>query len=487
MICIKADNAQVRQSTHMSSALASSAEAASQPVPEQALLARYDFPGPRYTSYPAADRYTESYGAEHHLRALRSRALGGLLRPLSLYVHIPFCRSVCYYCSCNTAITRDSTRSARYLRALAAEARMVRVALASATPVVQLHLGGGTPTFLRDAELAELTATLRETFTFAPDADLSIEIDPRTVDAARLRALRDMGYNRISMGIQDFNRDVQAAVNRVQSEQRVFRIVRAAREYGYSAVSVDMIYGLPRQTTASFKRSLDTLIRLAPDRIAMYPYTHLPERYKPQRRIVAAELPALEARAALQHTAATRLVDAGWEHIGMDYFALPHDALAVARRQGRLHRNFQGYSALPPCDIIALGASSISRVSTHYAQNLRTLNEYYDSVENGQLPVFRGHAMNADDLVRHAVIMAITCQGAVRYSDLGEVHMIDFTQYFKDELEWLRELAQDGLVELEPDGFRLTQAGWFAVRAVAMVFDRYARDELTSADYAGVL
>lgn len=471
----------------MSSALAPSAGAAPQPVPDKALLARYDVPGPRYTSYPAADRYTESYGAEHHLRALRSRALGGLLRPLSLYVHIPFCRSVCYYCACNTAITRDTTRSARYLRALAAEARMVRQALASATPVIQLHLGGGTPTFLRDAELRELMAALQDTFTFAPDADLSIEIDPRTVDAARLRALRDMGFNRISFGIQDFDRDVQAAVNRVQSERRIFDLVRAAREYGFGAVNVDMIYGLPRQTAASFKRSLDTLVRLAPDRIAMYPYTHLPERYRPQRRIVAAELPGAAARAALQHAAATRLAEAGWDYLGMDHFALPHDALAVAKRQGRLHRNFQGYSALPPCDIIALGASSISRVSTHYAQNLRTLNEYYDSVENGQLPVFRGHAMNADDLLRHAVIMAILCQGAVRYSDLGEVHMIDFNQYFRDELEWLRELAQDGLIEFEPDGFCLTQAGWFAVRAVAMVFDRYARDEHASADYARVL
>lgn len=471
----------------MSSVLASSAEAASQSIPAPALLARYDLPGSRYTSYPAADRYTESYGAERHLRALHSRKLGGLLRPLSLYVHIPFCRSVCYYCSCNTAITRDTTRSARYLRALASEARLVRAALASATPVIQLHLGGGTPTFLSNAELAELTDSLRATFTFAPDADLSIEVDPRTVDAARLRALRDMGYNRISFGIQDFDRNVQAAVNRVQSEKRVFDIVQAARDYAYSSVNVDLIYGLPRQTQASFERSLDTLIRLAPDRIAIYPYTHLPERYKPQRRIDAAELPDTATRAALQHTTAAKLVEAGWEHIGMDHFALPHDALAIARRQGRLHRNFQGYSALPPCDIIALGASSISRVSTHYAQNVRTLNEYYDSVENGQLPVFRGHAMNADDLLRHAVIMAIMCQGAVSYSDLGEVHMVDFTQYFQDELTWLQELAQDGLVEFEPDGFHLTPAGWFAVRAVATVFDRYARDDLASASYAGVL
>lgn len=461
--------------------------AASHSIPDKSLLARYDGASPRYTSYPTADQYTESYGPNEHLHALGSRVLGGLLRPLSLYVHIPFCRSICYYCACNKVITHDASRSARYLQALYTEARLVRQALASATPVIQLHLGGGTPTFLRDAELQQLLDTLHGEFAFAPNAELSIEIDPRTVDAYRLTALRTMGFNRISFGVQDFDPDVQTAVHRIQPQQAVFALMQRAREIGFGSINVDMIYGLPRQTPVSFARTLDSLVALAPDRIAMYAYAHLPERFRPQRRIDATQLPDAHARVDMLHAAITRLTGAGWDYIGMDHFALPDDDLAVARRQGRLHRNFQGYTTHPQCDLIALGASSISRVGTHYAQNVRTLNAYYDCVENGRLGVFRGHTMNADDLLRHAVIMAIMCQGAVEYADIDDVHLINFTQYFRTELERLQSLADDGLVEISAAGLRVTDAGWFVVRFIAMIFDRYVNAGRARTHYAKVL
>lgn len=443
-------------------------------VPDETFLARFDGPGPRYTSYPTADRYTESYGTTQYLNALASRSLGPL-RPLSLYVHIPFCKSVCYYCACNKVITGDTSRADRYLKAIRTESDLVSNALKSATPVTQLHLGGGTPTFMDDSQLQTLVDMLESRFAFSPQAERSIEIDPRTVDAARLRALYDLGFNRISFGVQDFDNDVQAAVHRIQPESQVFQLMASARDIGFDSINVDLIYGLPRQTPESFSRTMETLVRLSPDRVAVYAYAHLPERFKPQRRIDAAELPDASERVAMLHTAITVLTANGWDYIGMDHFARNTDALAIAKREGRLHRNFQGYTTQPDCDLVALGASAISWVGSNYAQNVRTLNEYYDCVENGRLPVFRGHAMNADDLLRYAVIMAIMCQGDVRFNDVGMGYMIDFRDYFRQELAELDIFAAQGLVQLDGDGFSVTEKGWFVVRAIARTFDRYAR------------
>ncbi len=455
--------------------------------PGKDLLARFDGSGPRYTSYPTADRYTESYDASHYLNALGSRALGGPLRPLSLYVHIPFCKSICYYCACNKVVTRDVSRADRYLNALRTEADMVRGALAAITPVTQLHLGGGTPTFLDDSQLQGLVDMLESRFAFAPGAERSIEIDPRTVDAARLRTLRDMDFNRISFGVQDFDRNVQAAVHRTQPKAQIFELMQAARSLGFESINVDLIYGLPRQTPESFAKTLQTLVQLAPDRVALYGYAHLPERFKHQRRINAAELPDAQARVNMLHKAIDLLTAQGWDYIGLDHFARTGDALAVAKRMGRLHRNFQGYTTQPDCDLLALGASAISRVGANYAQNMRTLDEYYDCVENGKLPVFRGHALNADDLLRYAVIMAIMCQGEVRFDATEQDHLIDFRQYFRSELATLREFAVQGLLRIDGDGFTVTDSGWFVVRAIAQVFDRYAQKTQALTQFSRIL
>jgi len=456
-------------------------------VPDAALLARLDAPGPRYTSYPTADRFTEAHDLDAHRHALAVRGIGGLTRPLSLYVHVPFCESICYYCACNKVVTRDKTKARRYLAALFREAELTRQAMSHTSPVTQLHLGGGTPTFLDDDQLQSLVDKLESLFPFSANAERSIEVDPRTVDAERLHALRRMGFNRISFGIQDFDRDVQAAVHRVQSEEAVFSLMAAARAEGFESINVDLIYGLPKQTPASFNRTLDTLARLAPDRVAVYAYAHLPERFKPQRRIHDYDLPNASARVAMLHSAITRLEEAGWDYIGMDHFARPDDALAIAKRQGRMHRNFQGYTTQPDCDLIALGVSAISRVGATYAQNVRTLDEYYDAIEGRRLPVFRGHAMSADDLLRHAVIMAIMCQGVLNFEVLDIAYLIDSRRHFADELAMMDSYVAQGLVEIDDEGLRVTEAGWFLVRAIARVFDRYAQRASAQVQFSRIL
>lgn len=456
-------------------------------VPDTALLARLDAPGPRYTSYPTADRFTEAHDEDAHRHALAMRGIGGLARPLSLYVHVPFCASICYYCACNKVVTRDKTKSRRYLAALFREAELTREAMATTTPVTQMHLGGGTPTFLDDEQLQSLVEKLETLFPFSPKAERSIEVDPRTVDAARLRALRQMGFNRLSFGIQDFDRDVQVAVHRVQSEQEVFALMDAARAEGFESINVDLIYGLPKQTPESFSRTLDTLARLAPDRVAVYAYAHLPERFKPQRRIHDYDLPSPAQRVAMLHSAITQLGQAGWDYIGMDHFARPDDALAVAKRQGRMHRNFQGYTTQPDCDLVALGVSAISRVGATYGQNVRTLDEYYDAIDGNRLPVFRGHAMSADDLLRHAVIMAIMCQGELNFEATDISYLIDTKRYFQDELAALQSFVAQGLVEIDDETLRVTESGWFLVRAIARVFDRYAQRSSAQVQFSRIL
>lgn len=456
-------------------------------TPDEQLLARFDGAGPRYTSYPTADRYTEAYDASHHLSVLGNRTLAGLQRPLSLYVHIPFCKSDCYYCACNKVITSDVSPAERYLNALRTETGMVRDALSAVTPVTQLHLGGGTPTFINDAQLRDLISMLESHFPFAPGAERSIEIDPRTVDAARLEALRQMGFTRISFGVQDFDPDVQTAVHRIQPEAQVYALMQAARDLAFESINIDLIYGLPRQTPQSFNRTLESVVRLIPDRVAVYGYAHLPERFASQRQIFPAELPDARARLGMLHAAIKILTAQGWDYIGMDHFARASDTLAVAKRIGRLHRNFQGYTTHPDCDLIALGASAISQIGAHYAQNARTLDEYYDHIERGRLATFRGHTMNADDLLRYTVIMGLMCQGEISFDATGEDHLIDFRRYFRQELTQLEAFASQGLIHLDHHGLQLTDKGWFFVRAVARVFDRYTRQAQTLSQYSRIL
>ena len=453
------------------------------------LLRRFDISGPRYTSYPTADRFVEAFSAadQEHALAQRRDAPSAAARPLSLYLHIPFCESLCYFCACNKIITRHHERAAGYLRYLAREVDLYTAILGEGRPATQLHLGGGTPTFLSDGELRELMAMLRRAFALAPGGEYSIEVDPRTIDAGRLATLAELGFNRISFGVQDFDAAVQQAVHRIQPFEQVRELVAQARKVGFDSINLDLIYGLPRQTPESFARTLAQVQQLRPDRIALYAYAHLPERFKPQRRIVEADLPAASAKVAMLSQSLAAFLGAGYTYIGMDHFALPNDALAVAKRQGRLHRNFQGYSTQPDCDLVGLGVSAIGHIGASYSQNAKTMEEYCDALDQGRLPVARGLALTRDDLVRRAVIMALMCQGQVVFESIELAWLLDFRGYFARELEQLQELQEQGMVVVDGCGIQVTAQGWFFVRAVAMVFDRHLQADRNRAKFSRIL
>ncbi len=441
------------------------------------LLSRFDVPGPRYTSYPTADRFVEAFDQADHIQALTQRQNGTFGKPsaLSLYVHIPFCESLCYYCACNKIITKHKERSAQYLTYLSKELDLHTRHLGRGQAVSQLHLGGGTPTFMSDDELRQLMALLRAHFSFVPGGEYSVEVDPRTVDEGRLAVLAELGFNRLSFGVQDFDSAVQKAIHRIQPAEQVFKLVQASRRLGFESVNVDLIYGLPLQTPESFERTLSQVQQLRPDRIALYAYAHLPERFKPQRRIHAEDLPAGGQKVAMLARSIDALTDAGYVYIGMDHFALPEDALAVAKRQGRLHRNFQGYSTQADCDLIALGVSSIGRMGSTYSQNAKTMEEYCDLLDQGLFPVVRGLALTRDDLIRRTVIMALMCQGHLQFEAINLAWLIDFKTVFAQELKLLQDMQEQGLVKLTDGGIQVTATGWFFVRGVAMVFDRYVQ------------
>ena len=453
------------------------------------LLRKFDVAGPRYTSYPTADRFVEAFTADDYQRALTQRRNGAaaLALPLSLYVHIPFCESLCYYCACNKIITRHHERATPYLAYLEREVALHTALLGSQQKVTQLHLGGGSPTFLNDDELRGLMDMLRSHFQLVPGGEYAIEVDPRTVDAGRLDALASMGLNRLSFGVQDFDPVVQKAVHRVQPAEQVFALVAAARERGFDSINVDLIYGLPHQSPDSFDRTLEQIVSLRPDRIALYAYAHLPERFKPQRRIIAAHLPDASAKVSMLARSLAALMGAGYIYVGMDHFALPDDPLAVAKRQGRLHRNFQGYSTQPDHDLIALGVSSIGRLGATYSQNAKTLPEYYDAIDHGRFPVVRGLALSRDDLIRRAVIMALMCQGQCLYESIDLAYLIDFKSYFAAELDLLQGMQDSGMVLLDDSGIQVTEMGWYFVRAVAMVFDRYLQSDRNRARFSRII
>jgi len=435
------------------------------------LLRKFDTPGPRYTSYPTADRFVENFGPADTVRVLGELRERSSTAPLSLYVHIPFCEQLCYYCGCNKIITKHHERAAQYLDALEMELSLVVESLGTGRPVSQLHFGGGSPTFLSDAELSRVMGAIGAAFRLTHDSEVSIEVDPRTVTPGRLAHFRALGFNRLSFGVQDFDPDVQKAVHRVQSFDRVRDLMRSSRELGYGSINADLIYGLPKQTPESFARTVQQIGELRPDRIALYAYAHLPERFKPQRRIHDADLPNPSQRIVMLGDAIAGFMARGYSYIGMDHFALPDDSLAVAKREGRLHRNFQGYSTQPDCDLVALGVSGIGRVGAAYYQNAKTLPEYYESLEQGRLPVVRGYVLNKDDELRRDVIMALMCQGRLAFGPIECAHGIEVRRYFERELELLWGMAESGLVELEDEAVQVTAAGWFLVRAIAMVFD----------------
>ncbi len=451
------------------------------------VLDRFDVAGPRYTSYPTADRFVEAFTEDQYIQALEQRRVGGMALPLSVYVHIPFCESLCFYCACNKIITKKHERSAEYLRYLNRELDLHVAHLGAGQTITQLHLGGGSPTFFSDTELDELMSMLRRSFILEPGGEYSIEVDPRTVDAERLQNLARLGFNRLSFGVQDFDPHVQKAVHRIQPAEQVFELMEEARRLEFDSINADLIYGLPRQTKESFDRTLQQVIQLRPDRIALYAYAHLPERFKPQRRINIAELPEPQAKVSMLSAAISAFLNAGYVYVGMDHFALPNDALAVAKRQGRLHRNFQGYSTQPDCDLIALGVSAIGRIGATYSQNAKTLDEYYDQLNRGHLPIVRGLALVRDDLVRRAIIMALMCQGRLQFESIEQAYLIDFRRYFSAELDALKPMEEDGLVELEEGAIQVTGLGWFFVRGIAMLFDRHLQTDSNRARFSKII
>ena len=458
----------------------------------QAHIERYDVSGPRYTSYPTADRFVEAFDAAAYSKALEQRAINTWTQPLSVYVHIPFCESLCFYCACNKIVTKRHEQGAQYLSYLQTELDLQLEVLnqsGKAQPQVvnQLHLGGGTPTFLRDAELETLMQMLKQRFQFDPEGEYAVEIDPRTVNQQRLQHLRQLAFNRLSFGVQDFDPEVQKAVHREQSYTQVEALMQDARALGFQSLNVDLIYGLPKQSPASFRQTIAQITTLRPDRIALYGYAHLPSRFKPQRRILQEDLPTAIDKIQMLSEAIQQLMKAGYVYIGMDHFALPDDALAIAKQQGRLHRNFQGYSTMADQDILALGVSAIGKMGATYSQNAKTLEEYYDFLDQGQLPIVRGLSLNRDDLIRRAVIMAIMCHGELSYESVELSYMINFGEYFNAELQQLQEKQKQGLVILEHDGLKVTDMGWYFVRAIAMVFDRYLQLDANRARFSKIL
>ena len=451
------------------------------------LIRRLDKNGPRYTSYPTADRFVEEFNAESYANWVAKREIGGISRPLSLYVHLPFCNTLCFYCACNKIITKDRSKAEKYVRYLIKELALQADLLGEGQRVEQLHWGGGTPTFLSDDLMRELMGAIRQNFKLVENGEYSIEIDPRKVSDQTIALLGELGFNRISIGVQDFDSLVQRAVNRIQSEEETLQVIRAARANGFKSVSIDLIYGLPKQNLPGFKATLDKVIAADPDRISIYNYAHLPTIFKPQRRILEEELPAPQIKLDILSLAVKTLTDAGYVYIGMDHFAKPGDELAVAQRQGRLHRNFQGYSTHSDCDLVALGVSAIGKIGPTYSQNFRDLEGYYDALDRNQLPIMRGMELDADDLVRRAIIQALTCHFEIYKKSFSISYLIEFDRYFATELNELREYEREGLLKLTPEWISVTPKGRMLIRNICMVFDKYLRTRQEQARYSKVI
>jgi len=450
------------------------------------LLRRYDRPGPRYTSYPTAPQFVPGFD-EQALREAATESNGDPIpRPLSLYVHVPFCTSPCFYCACNRVITRDRSRGAAYLAPLHREIDLAASLFDPDREVVQLHFGGGTPNFLSPAQLREVVDTLRRRFHFtnADGLDCSIELDPRALTPSDVAELASMGFNRASMGVQDFDPVVQGAVNRVQSVGETVAIVEACRRHGIGSVNIDLIYGLPHQTPGGFSKTLETVLAMRPDRLAVYGYAHLPKLVKAQTRIDAATLPTHDVKLGLLQLAIETLTAAGYVHIGMDHFALPDDELALAQGQGSLHRNFMGYTTHADSDLIGFGVSAISHIGATYSQNPRDIASWQAAIGEGRLPVFRGMKMSDDDQLRAALIQHLMCQGEVPVSALERRYGIEFRRYFRDALVRLQPLVADGLVQVDPDRIVATSRGRLLLRNIAMCFDAYLDEGVVPAQFS---
>ena len=448
------------------------------PLFQEDLINRYDKPGPRYTSYPPATEFHDQVSESDYRSWARQSNEEPIPKPLSLYFHIPFCSSICYYCACNKVITKKKERAEPYLQDLFREIEIQAGLFDADREVRQLHWGGGTPGFLSHQQSGQLMEKIARHFNLKPeeDTDYAIELDPRVIEKGGIAYLRGLGFNRISIGVQDLDEKVQKAVNREQSLETTSAVIDDARRHGMRSINIDLIYGLPHQTLESFGATLDRIIELSPDRIAMYNYAHLPQRFPPQRRIQAEDLPDAAAKLAILHSAIDKLCAAGYEYIGMDHFARPEDELAQAQRSGNLHRNFQGYSAHAQCDSIGFGVSAISNVSDNFSQNTLSLESYHDSLDREQLPVIRGFCSDEDDLLRREIIQSLVCHFHLDTERIARRWEIDFGEYFANELEDLREMELDGLVKVTNSQIVVREAGRLLVRNICMIFDRYQRE-----------
>ncbi|WP_373740273.1 oxygen-independent coproporphyrinogen III oxidase [Neisseria sp.] len=451
---------------------------------DRKLIASLPANGPRYTSYPTADRFHTEFTEADYINVLQQRGMGALNKPLSLYIHIPFCNTVCYYCGCNKIITKDTRRADVYLDYLEKEAALLAPHLTGRLKLAQLHFGGGTPTFLNDAQLERVFGMIRTHFELVDGGEYSIEIDPRKVSRETVLHLGRLGFNRMSVGIQDFDPKVQEAVNRIQTVEETRAVIEAAREAGFKSVSVDLIYGLPYQSVESIKPTIETVLSLNPDRLALYHYAHLPHIFKPQRRIDTEAVPGSEEKLDILQYAVETLTRHGYVFIGMDHFAKPEDELAVALREGLLQRNFQGYSTYADCDLVALGVSSIGKIGAAYIQNQRDIDAYYADIDAGRLPVMRGYRLNRDDLLRRTVIQDLMCRFSLDFANYEDIFDIRFAEYFQTELADLRQLAGLGLLRLAPNSLEVTPKGRFLIRNIAMVFDYHLRHKETKVTYS---
>ncbi len=454
----------------------------------KALIDRYNRPGPRYTSYPTAVQFHDFDESDYKKVAAASNS-GTDPRPLSLYIHIPFCNTVCFYCACSKIITANRKHATRYLQHLSKEIEMQGQLFDRRRPVDQLHLGGGTPTYLSGDQLAELMTVISDNFYLRTDnlGEYSIEVDPRTVEPRTINQLREIGFNRISFGIQDFDPAVQKAVNRIQSYEQVRDVINAARESQFESINVDLIYGLPLQTLSTFDKTLKKIIILNPDRIAIYNYAHLPNLFKTQKQINADDLPSPEEKLQILQLSIQKLTDAGYVYIGMDHFAKPEDELAVAQRNGLLYRNFQGYSTHANCDVIGLGMTSIGRIGNVYSQNKKIINEYEEDIKSDFIPVFRGYTLDSDDQLRAEVISQLICNFRLDIPRIEKLFQINFNSYFAEELNSLEQMRDDGLVELDDKKINVIPAGRLLIRNICTVFDKYMDRKSTTANFSKLI
>ena len=443
------------------------------------LINRYDKTGPRYTSYPTAVQFTENYAARDYCNWAEDSNNDPIPAPLSLYLHVPFCNTICYYCACNKIVTKDYNKAEAYVQLLKKEIGLQAKLFDRDRPVLQMHWGGGTPSYLKNEHIKELLDTINSNFKLAADADgeFAIEVDPRTVDADRIHTLRELGFNRISFGVQDFNPEVQDAINRLNSKQQIISVIEAARDADFHSINIDLMYGLPKQSLASFAETIQSTIDVSPDRIAVYNYAHLPEMFKPQRRINEDELPSPGEKLDMLQQTIEMLQDAGYVYIGMDHFAKKDDEMVKAQQNGSLYRNFQGYSTNADCDVVAMGITAIGRIGDNYSQNTRDLAQYEAVLAKDEIPVFRGLELEPDDLLRKEIINQIMCYFRVDITRLETKWGVHFAEYFEHEFERLREMEKDGLVKLTEGTIEVLPAGRLLARSVCMEFDRYLQEK----------